>query len=177
MWGFYQLQLVSDSSGPAFRVRSTHEGKRKRGCPSPLLHVRPALRGRNLLVVRRGRRRGPGDRAALAARPEARVVPVFLAVPVALEGPADRRVLAAREDLVVREGPADLVVPVAREAPAAPRPVAPARSPVPRPLRRRGSPRPRGDGPAGSISVRCPWRTWSCSNSGSRSVSSCSRST
>jgi hypothetical protein len=76
VWAFYQLQLMFDSSGPAFQPSSTNEGKRTRGCPSPLLHARRAHRpGRSLrqvgLPARRGGREGlvvaPGGRVGQAA--------------------------------------------------------------------------------------------------------------
>jgi hypothetical protein len=99
VWGFYQLQLVSDMPGPAFRGSCTHEGKRKRGCPSPLLHVRLARPGpRRPVVVRRARRLGRADPVAREDPVVFPVAPVaFLVAPVAF--PVD---LAA-----VRQVPAD----------------------------------------------------------------------
>jgi len=111
VWGFYQLKLVSDTPGPGFRVRSKHEGKRKRGCPSPLLHVRLARPGpRRPVVVRRARRLGRADPVVQedpVVFPVAPVDPVaFLVVPVDPAAfPVDLAALVAF--------PADLAGPVA----------------------------------------------------------------
>lgn len=128
MWGFYQLKLVSGTPGPGFRVRSKHEGKRKRGCPSPLLHVRLARPGpRRPVAVRRARRRGRADRAVP-------VDPVaFPAAPAGcLAGPVDPAAYLVAPDCLravpaapvpARVAPADvraaLAAPVARVGPVA----------------------------------------------------------
>ncbi len=124
MWGFYQLKLVSDSPGPGFRVRSKHEGKRKRGCPSPTLHVRLARPGPRRPAVSRARRRGRADRPAPTSFPVALADPVGCRVaPVA--DPADPRGLVA--------DPAD---PLAAPADPVPALVAPADRVVPVPVAR-----------------------------------------
>jgi hypothetical protein len=114
VWGFYQLKLVSDTPGPGFWVRSKHEGKRKRGCPSPLLHVRLAHPGpRRPVVARRARRPGRADPVAPAVREECRVARVAaLADPVGC--PADPACLRA---VPVVPGPAPVDVPAARVVP------------------------------------------------------------
>lgn len=114
MWGFYQLKLGSDTSGPAFRERSTHEGKRTRGCPSPRLHVRQGPPGhRHPEDVLRARRSGRAEQADRADPVACRAV---------LAAPAESRV-----DPVARAVPVVPVVPVVPEDPAGPAPAAAAR--------------------------------------------------
>lgn len=159
MWGFYQLKLVSDSPGPGFRVRSKHEGKRKRGCPSPTLHVRLARPG-----PRRPVRDAPARRLVRADRPAPTSFPVALADPAgcrvapvadpaaprgpvvapadplaapadpvpALADPADRvvPVPVARADPAAREVPVGLADPVDRADPTVPADPADPRGPV-----------------------------------------------
>lgn len=125
MWGFYQLKLVSDSPGPGFRVRSKHEGKRKRGCPSPTLHVRLARPG-----PRRPVRDAPARRLVRADRPAP------TSFPVALADPAGCRVAPVADPADLRGPVVAPVDPLAAPADPVPALVAPADRVVPVPVAR-----------------------------------------